>query len=304
MASCALCPRNCRVNRTGEERGFCGAPGEIVAVRAALHHWEEPCLSGTCGSGTVFFAYCPLQCVYCQNHLISQGKNPPGSNLPPISPQRLAEVFLALQEQKAHNINLVTPTHFVPQIAIALEQAKSQGLSIPVIYNTSSYEHPQTLKMLEGLVDIYLPDLKYYHSEWAKKLSAAPDYFSIACTAIDEMVRQVGEAVFDEAGVMQKGVIIRHLTLPTLLWDSKKVLEEIYRRWYPKVWVSIMRQYTPLAILAGKPYEFLQTKVSDQQYDALVDYAVELGIEQGFTQEGEAAEESFIPLFDGEGIFK
>ncbi len=304
MSHCILCPRNCGVNRIAGQKGFCGAPGEMVACRAALHFWEEPCLSGTKGSGTVFFAYCPLQCVYCQNYLISRGKNPPQSNLPSIAPERLAEIFFHLKDQGAHNINLVTPTHFVPHIAAALAIAKKQGLSIPIVYNTSSYEHPETLRMLDGLIDIYLPDLKYHSKMYAQLLSHAPDYFTVACAAIDEMVRQVGKTVFDKKGILQKGVIIRHLALPTLLFDSKQVLAEIARRWYPKVWVSIMRQYTPLNIIEEEKYPFLKEKISDEHYNALIDYAIELGIEQGFIQEGEAAAESFIPLFDGTGIIK
>lgn len=304
MSCCRLCPRNCGVNRLLGEQGYCGAPGEIIACRAALHFWEEPCLSGTGGSGTVFFAYCPLQCVYCQNYLISQGKTPPQSNQPPISPERLTEVFFSLADQGAHNINLVTPTHFVPLIVPALETAKKQGLAIPIVYNTGSYEHPNTLKMLEGLVDIYLPDLKYYDAKWSRLLSHAPDYFPAACAAIDEMVRQVGQAVFGEDGLLQKGVIIRHLALPSLLADSKQVLAEIARRWYPTVWVSIMRQYTPLQLIDSPKYDFLQEKITDEHYEALIDYAVDLGIEQGFIQEGEAAAESFIPIFDGTGISK
>ncbi|MCI8335818.1 MAG: radical SAM protein [Peptococcaceae bacterium] len=304
LTCCQLCPRHCKVNRLQGARGYCGAPGEIIACRAALHFWEEPCLSGTRGSGTVFFAYCPLQCVYCQNYLISQGRTPTESNQRPISPERLVEVFFSLADQGAHNINLVTPTHFVPLLIPALEQAKKQNLSIPIVYNTSSYECLETLNMLDGLIDIYLPDLKYYHSKWADLLSHAPDYFPTACTAIDEMVRQVDTPLFDADGILQKGVIIRHLTLPSLLSDSKRVLEEIVRRWYPKVWVSIMRQYTPLPIIDHPRYSFLQEKITDEHYDALVDYAVDLGIEQGFVQEGEAAAESFIPLFDGTGIHK
>ena len=305
LSCCRLCPRNCRVNRLGGEQGFCGAPGEIVACRAALHFWEEPCLSGQNGSGAVFFAYCPLQCVYCQNESISRGKNPPASiQQPPISPERLTEIFFSLADQGAHNINLVTPTHFVPLIVPALEQAKKQGLSIPIVYNTSSYEQPETLRMLDGLVDIYLPDLKYYDTQWSRLLSQAPDYFPVACAAIDEMVQQAGPPVFNEQGLMEKGVIIRHLTLPSLLTDSKQVLTEIVRRWYPQVWVSIMRQYTPLPFIEKERYPFLKEKISDEHYDALVDYAVDLGVEQGFVQEGEAAAESFIPLFDGSGIYK
>ena len=302
MIDCTLCPRACHVNRKQGEKGFCGAPAEIVACRSALHFWEEPCLSGERGSGTVFFAYCPLQCVYCQNYAISKGKTPPQANLPPISPERLAEIFINLQEEeKAHNINLVTPTHFVPRIAKALEQAKKQGLHIPVVYNTSAFEYPETLRILEGLVDIYLPDFKYASSEYSRKYSHAENYFAVACCAIDEMVRQVGTPVFDQEGMMKQGVMIRHLTLPGLLEDSKKVLHTIYDRWYPHVWVSLMRQYTPLATVADFPE--LQEKISDGQYDALVDYAIDLGITQGFMQEEEAAAESFIPLFDGTGIF-
>lgn len=306
---CNLCPRNCNVNRKIGEIGYCGQPYEISAARAALHMWEEPCISGERGSGTVFFSGCPLRCVFCQNHSIAIGKS--GKK---ISTQRLSEIFLELQDKKANNINLVTPTHFVPQIIDALKGARTDGLKLPVVYNTGSYEHIETVRSLEGHVQVYLPDLKYYDSDMAKRYSNAPDYFKVATAAISEMVRQCKGAVFAgesgaqgligdgivEDGIMLKGVIVRHLLLPGGLEDSKKIIKYLYETYGNEVYISIMNQYTPMKKF--EKYPELNRHVTEAEYDELVDYAIDLGVENGFIQEGETAKESFIPEFDGEGI--
>ena len=296
MKLCVLCPRRCLVNREQGERGYCGQTAELRVARAALHQWEEPCLSGTVGSGTVFFAGCSLGCVFCQNQEIAAGR---AGKL--ISVERLAEIFLELQEKGAHNINLVTATHFVPQVAEALRQAKQEGLKLPVVYNTSSYEYVSTLRRLEGLVDIYLPDLKYRDSAWSLRYSHAADYFSYASRAIAEMVRQVGEPVFSEPeGLMKRGVIVRHLVLPGGEADSKEVIRYLYETYENQIYISIMNQFTPTPGLAQYPE--LNRTLTEKEYSRIVDYAIRLGVEQGYIQEGETAKESFIPSFDCEGV--
>ena len=283
-------------DRTAGEKGFCGETGEIRAARAALHMWEEPCISGTKGSGTVFFTGCVLRCVFCQNGNIACGNT--GKI---ISVERLSEIFLELQNKGAHNINLVTPTHFVPQIKSALIAAKNNGLIIPIVYNTGSYENVETLRMLDGLVDVFLPDLKYYSSELSKKYSQAENYFEVATKAIAEMVRQVGTPQFDEDGIMTKGVIVRHLLLPGNIEDSKRVVKYLYDTYGDDIFISIMNQYTPMKGIGDK-YPELSEVVSFDEYDELTDYAIDIGVENGFIQEGETAKDSFIPDFDMEGI--
>lgn len=310
MKICTLCPRNCAVDRKNGGRGVCGQTETIKVARAALHYWEEPCISGENGSGTVFFSGCSLHCVFCQNHKIANGAV--GKE---ITIERLSEIFLELQEKKANNINLVTPGHFVPQIVTALESAKKQGLVIPIVYNTSSYEHVDTIKMLDGLVDIYLPDFKYMSSALSKKYSHAADYSEVAKAAIDEMVRQTGEAEFGEtvrsdggrvpdanedSALMRRGTIVRHLILPGCTKDSKEIIRYLYETYGDTIYISIMNQFTPLAGLSDYPE--LNRRVTEEEYDEVVDYAIELGVECGFIQEGETAEESFIPEFDGEGV--
>ncbi len=294
LDNCQLCPRGCGVDRNRGERGFCGAGSAVKVGRAALHHWEEPCLSGDRGSGTVFFSHCTLQCVYCQNAQISHEQN--GKEIP-IS--RLAEIFLELQGQGAHNINLVTPTHYVPQIITALNFAKKNGLSLPIVYNTGGYEKPETLRLLQGSVDIYLPDFKYASAASAERYSAAADYTETAKAALDIMVEQVGTPTFDADGMMQKGVIVRHLVLPGLEAETREILRYLAKRYGDRIYISLMNQYTPFA--AVKNYPELDRKVPQEVYDELIDYAVDLGIENGFVQEEGAAEESFIPRFNGEG---
>lgn len=325
LQDCTLCPRNCHANRAAGQKGYCGQASEIAAARAALHMWEEPCISGQTGSGTVFFSGCNMGCVFCQNHPISKGIT--GKK---ISPQRLEEIFLQLQEQKACNINLVTPTHFIPQIRQALQSAKSNGLTIPVVYNTSSYEKAEALRTLEGLIDIYLPDLKYFSPVLSKKYSLAQDYFIHASAAIEEMVRQTGRPVFtaqklfshetstakeaaasnknqaddDYLGpLMKKGVIVRHLVLPGCTEDSKKIIRYLYTSYKNDIYISIMSQYTPIPdFLDSQIYPELSRPVSPEEYDIIVDYAVSLGVENGFIQDETAASESFIPTFDCYGL--
>lgn len=291
---CALCPRNCSADRKNGEKGICGQTDRLKVARAALHHWEEPCISGENGSGTVFFSGCPLRCVFCQNREIALGNA--GKE---ISVGRLAEIFLELKEKGAHNINLVTPGHFAPQIAAALEAAKGQGMDLPVVYNTGSYESLETVKSLKGLVDVYLPDFKYMSETLSQKYSHAPDYASVAQNAIAEMVRQRGDAVF-EGGLMTSGVLVRHLVLPGQTKDSKAVIRYLYETYGNRIFISIMNQFTPSASLESYPE--LNRKLTAAEYDEVVDYAISLGVENGYIQEGETAEESFIPAFDWEGV--
>lgn len=292
MPICNLCPRNCKVNREMGERGVCQESDIIRVARASLHMWEEPPISGERGSGTVFFSGCPLRCVFCQNHNIADGTNGTA-----VTVDELCSIFLHLQEMGAHNINLVTATHFVPGIRRALIKAKGLGLSIPIVYNTSSYETVSTLKMLNGVVDIYLPDLKYVSSELSTRYSKAPDYFEYASAAIDEMVAQQPVIKYDDNGLLIAGVVVRHLLLPGCIDDSKQVLKYLHERYGENIFISIMSQYTPLADNL-KNFPEINRKVTNEEYDELVDYAVSLGITNAFVQEGEAAEESFIPDFE------
>lgn len=295
LKNCTLCPRNCGVDRTKGEYGVCGAGDMVKAARAALHFWEEPCISGERGSGTVFFSYCGLKCVYCQNCAISRGQS--GKV---ISVDRLSEIFLDLQRKGAHNINLVTPTHYIPQIVEAVQRAKQAGCMLPVVYNTSGYEKPESIALLRGIVDVYLTDFKYMDGELSGKYSGAPDYAKWAKCALSEMVSQTGKAVFDEDGMMKKGVIVRHLLLPGNLSDSQNVVQYLYETYQNRIFYSLMNQYTPMD--GSKAYPELNRRVTDQEYEKLVDFAVSLGVENGFIQQGGTADESFIPPFDNEGI--
>ena len=303
----------------------------IRVARAALHFWEEPCISGTAGSGAVFFSGCNLGCVFCQNYAISRGHV--GKN---ITVQRLSDIFLELQDKGANNINLVTAGHFLPVVIDALEDAKNRGLSIPIVYNTSSYEKVEAIRDLDGLVDIYLPDLKYVSSRLSGDFSKAPDYFEVASKAIEEMVRQTVEpeffvkkkaslnqqmslwesedvmdaATYNECAddlmsegrevLMKRGTIVRHLLLPGCTEDSKAVVKYLYETYGDSIFISIMNQYTPMPQVAGHP--LLSRKVTDDEYNEVLDYAIDSGIENAFMQEGDVAEESFIPDFDCEGL--
>lgn len=295
LKDCILCPRECHVDRTAGKRGYCKVTDELVVARAALHMWEEPCISGEEGSGTVFFSGCALGCVYCQNYNIARGVA--GKT---ITTERLAEIFLELQDKGANNINLVTPDHYVPHIIDALNISRKNGLTLPVVYNCSGYEKVETLKLLNGYIDIYLPDLKYMSNEPAEKYSRCGNYFTVASKAIDEMVRQVEEAKFDDRGIMQKGVIVRHLTLPGYLEDSKRIIKYLYDTYGDRIFISIMNQYTPMS--ENPVYPELNRRIADKEYEELVDYAIEIGVENGFIQEGETALESFIPEFNGDGV--
>lgn len=296
MEKCNICPRKCNIDRDNGKTGFCGVPSDrIIAARAALHMWEEPCISGEEGSGTVFFSGCTLRCVYCQNYDIARavtGKE--------ITKERLAEIFLELQAKGANNINLVTPTHYTKEIIWAVKKARAEGLHLPIVYNCSGYESVKTLKNLESIVDIYLTDFKYMQNAMAKKYSKAEDYPEVAKRALDEMFRQQPEAEFDERGMMTKGIIVRHLLLPGYLDNAKEIVKYVYETYEDKVFLSLMNQYTPLPQVESFPE--INRKVTEEEYEELVDYAIEIGVESGFIQEGETAEESFIPAFDCEGI--
>lgn len=352
FTDCCLCPRNCHVDRTQGKTGYCGQTDQIRAARAALHMWEEPCISGDAGSGAVFFSGCTLGCVFCQNHSIAAG-----SVGKIISTERLAEIFLELQAQNAWNINLVTAGHFAPQVVRALELAKKQGLQLPIVYNTSGYEKVETLRMFDGLVDIYLPDFKYLSTELAGVYSHAADYPQVAKLALQEMVRQAGTAQFEivsgknsgqitgelsvdvaysdgtndgstgnpgvdeknsailgtdacfedsefEESVLERmlrGVVVRHLVLPGHVEESKNVIRYLYETYGHKIYISIMNQYTPMPGIK-RGYPELGRKITSQEYDEVVDYAIEIGVENGFIQDGETAEESFIPEFDTFGV--
>ena len=294
---CNLCPRKCGADREHGQIGYCGMGSKVTASRASLHMWEEPCISRNGGSGTIFFSGCNLRCVFCQNREIASG----GKGIE-ISTQRLSEIFIEQQERGAENINLVTPGHFAGRIREALVNAKEQGLIIPVVYNTSSYESADTLQQFEGLIDIYLADFKYMSSKMSARYSSAPDYAKIAKEAVAKMVHQTGAPEFDKSGIMRKGVIVRHLMLPGGLKDSKAVLRYLYRTYRDTIYYSIMNQYTPINI--PEEYSEINRHVSEREYEDLIRYAVSLGIENGFVQEGDTAQESFIPDFDGKGIVR
>lgn len=292
---CTLCPRECHVNREEKKRGYCGMDSRIYAARAALHMWEEPCISGEKGSGAVFFSGCGLRCIFCQNREIAIGKD--GKE---ISVEKLGEIFLNLEKQGAANINLVTGAHYVPQIREALRIAKEKGLSVPVVYNSSGYEKVETLKLLEGYVDVYLPDFKYMEASLAEAFSNAPDYPERAKEAVEEMVRQTGKCVFNEEGYIEKGTIVRHLILPGHTVNSKKVLDYLHNTYGNKIFISIMNQYTP--VYEQKVYKELNRKVTEREYKKVLDHALEIGVENGFWQTGDTAKESFIPSFNYEGL--
>lgn len=302
-APCTLCPRACHADRTEGQKGRCHVDAQIRVARAALHMWEEPCLSGRSGSGAVFFSGCALGCIFCQNREIASGK----AGLV-ISEARLEEIFLELQEKGANNINLVTAGHYVPQVVRALECAKSQGLRIPIVYNSSGYEKAESLRQLEGLIDIYLPDLKYLTPELAAAYSHAPDYPQYAMEAIAEMVRQQPQAEFmpedrtEASPIMRRGVIVRHLLLPGHVREAKKVVGYLHETYGDQIYISMMNQYTPMSEKFADPN--LNRRVTKREYERLLDYAAEIGVENGFYQEGATADESFIPEFDYEGVRK
>ncbi len=293
---CMLCPRECGVDRTAGQTGACGQTAALYAARAALHFWEEPCISGSQGSGAVFFSGCALGCVFCQNSQISGG-----SFGREISIERLCQIFLELQEKGANNINLVTPDHFAPSVARALAQAKAR-LKIPVICNCSGYMSQAAFDLLAPYVDVWLPDFKYFDTDLSAAYSHAPDYFARACQAIALMARSAGDPVFDERGMIKRGVIVRHLVLPGHTADSKKVIQYLYETYGDSIYISIMNQYTPMPSLDPKKYPRLGRRLTRREYEGVLDYALDLGLQNGFMQEGGTASDSFIPPFDYEGI--
>lgn len=290
---CNLCPRNCMINRQEGQTGYCLSKHEIRVALATLHMWEEPCISGDAGSGAVFFSGCNLRCVYCQNfEIAASGKGKL------ISVSELGEVFLSLQKKGAANINLVTPDHYITQIAEAVLLAKEGGLTIPVVYNGSGYEKPEVIEQLSGIVDIFLTDFKYMEEELAGRYSKAADYPEVAKKALDAMVKLAGEPLFDEKGMMQKGVIVRHLLLPGHKRNAKEVIRYVYETYKDKVYFSLMNQYTPFERLKDRENcSELLRKVTKREYETVVDYALSLGIKNAFIQEGDTAKESFIPNF-------
>ncbi len=310
MKKCELCPRECKADRFSGQQGVCYATDRIRIARAALHMWEEPCISGKTGSGAVFFTGCPLRCVFCQNYKIAMGNT--GKV---VEKEELAEIFLKLQEEGANNINLVTPDHYVPVLIPAVTRAKAQGLNIPIVYNTGSYVHVDTIRALEGIVDVYLPDFKYYSDALAIRYANAKDYRDTAKKAIKEMVRQTGVPVFFEKEtrkefgaeayndyegtsevLIKKGTIVRHLLLPGQSKDSMSVIGYLLKTYGNRIYISIMNQYTP--VIRNKKYPELSRKVTEEEYGSVIDFAISAGIENGFIQEGDTASESFIPDFE------
>lgn len=288
LKKCEVCPHKCRVNRIENEVGRCKSKDTVKVALASIHEFEEPCISGKKGSGTVFFSNCNLQCVFCQNYEISSlgvGKE--------ITIERLAEIFIEQQEKNVNNINLVSPTSYAIQIIEAIKIAKKKGLNIPIIYNTNGYENIETLKMLDGYIDVYLPDLKYAENELAKKYSNVNNYFEIATSAIKEMQRQCGKLVFDENGIIKKGVMIRHLILPNHIENSKKVLKWISDNTDENTMVSVMAQYFPT--YKAKEIKELNRKLTKNEYKKVEEYLYTLNIENGYIQELEENEEVYVP---------
>ena len=290
FSNCNLCPHNCGVDRENGDIGYCGCSSDMVIARYSLHMWEEPCISGKNGSGTIFFSYCNMKCIFCQNYEIStlhKGRI--------VSVEEFCDICLRLQDRGANNINLVTGTMYVPLIVLGIKMAKSRGLVIPVIYNTSSYENVSTIRLLDGVIDVYLPDLKYYDDNLGIRYSNCSNYFKYASMAIDEMYRQVGKVVIDSSGLIKKGVIVRHLMLPNNLYDSKRIIKYLYDRYGDNIFISIMNQYTPVRLLE---YDELNGLVRDSDYDDLINYAYDLGIRNAYIQDGDTQKDSFIPNFD------
>lgn len=316
---CNLCPRECRADRKAGEKGYCQSDERIYVARAALHRWEEPCISGKGGSGTVFFSGCNLRCVYCQNHEIAAG----GAGKP-VTVERLSEIFLELQAKGAENINLVTPDHYVTAVAEAVRRSKEQGLFLPIVYNGSGYEKLEAIRSLAGIVDVFLTDFKYMDAALAGKLSHAPDYPEKAKQALAEMVditqnqpianlsghmvnitqeTPLAAPYFDENGMLRRGVIVRHLLLPGHKKNAKDVIRYVYETYGDNVILSIMNQYTPVSGIAERTdCKELYRKVTGREYEAVIDYAIGIGVKNAFMQEGDTAKESFVPAFDGEGV--
>ena len=291
LNSCTLCPHNCKVNRLEGKKGRCKCDNTLKIALASLHMFEEPCISGANGSGTVFFTNCNLNCIYCQNYEISQGGK--GKE---ITIQTLADIFIKQQEKGAHNINLVTPTMYVYQIIEAIKLARKTGLKIPIIYNSNGYENVETIKMLNGYIDVYLPDLKYYTNELSKKYSNVDNYFEVATNAIKEMYSQVGNAVFDDNGIIQKGVIIRHLVLPNHIQNTKNILKWINENLPKDIYVSVMAQYFPT--YKAKNDSLINRKLNKKEYKEVLNYLYSLDLQNGYIQELGSHEEEYVPDFN------
>ena len=290
LNKCMLCPKECKVNRNNNELGFCQAGNKIKIAKAYLHMWEEPPITGKMGSGTIFFSNCNLRCMYCQNYYIGEEGN--GVE---ISIERLADVCLDLQSRGASNINLVTPTHYIPLIVDGLKIAKKKGLTIPIVYNSSGYEKKETIELLDGIIDVYLPDFKYYDDELAKKYSKCDNYVKYAKEALQEMVRQKPKCIFNQDGIITSGVIVRHLLLPYMENDSKKILKYLFNTYGSNIYISIMNQYTPVRRCK---YQELNEIVAQNIYEDVIDYAWNIGIRNAFIQEEGTQSESFIPNWD------
>ena len=291
LENCNICPHKCNINRNKGKIGRCKATNKIKVALYSVHNFEEPCISGEKGSGTVFFSNCNLNCIYCQNYEISQqgrGKE--------ISIEELSDIFIEQQKRNVENINLVTPTSYAPQIIEAIKIARKKGLNIPIVYNTNGYENVETIKMLDGYVDIYLPDLKYYYNDIAKKYSKIDNYFEIATKAIKEMKKQIGKTVIDENGIMKKGIIIRHLVLPNNIENSKKILKWIRENMNNDTYISVMAQYFP-TYKAKEDLE-LNRKLTKQEWREIEEYIEKLGIENGFIQELGEHEEEYVPKWE------
>lgn len=291
LDNCTLCPHNCKVNRLEGKEGRCKCDNALKIALASLHMFEEPCISGTNGSGTVFFTNCNLNCIYCQNYEISQGGKGKG-----ITIQTLADIFIKQQEKGAHNINLVTPTMYVYQIIEAIKLARKYGLKIPIIYNSNGYENVETIKMLNGYIDVYLPDLKYYTNELSKKYSNVDNYFEVATNAIKEMYSQVGNAIFDDNGIIQKGVIIRHLVLPNHIQNTKNILKWINENMTEDIYISVMAQYFPT--YKAKNDSLINRKLNKKEYKEVFNYLYSLDLQNGYIQELGSHEEEYVPDFN------
>lgn len=294
LRECRLCPRRCGIDRFNQV-GFCRASDKVKLALVGLHQWEEPCLVGTKGAGTVFFSNCNMRCCFCQNHQISQGDF--GVE---VTVDRLAEIFLEQQRRGAANIDLVTPTHYVPQIITALDIAKSKGLNIPIVYNSNGYENEETIELLKDHIDIFLPDLKYFNDDMAVRYSSAPNYFEVASKAIAKMFELVGNTEFDDNGLMRRGVIIRHLVLPNYRHESMRIVEWIYKTFGDAIYISLMNQYTPM--FNAVKFKELNRRLTTFEYDSVINYALELGIKNCYIQVGKTASKEFIPNFNLDGI--
>ena len=293
LEHCELCPRRCGVDRN-TDTGFCGAGREVRLALVSLHPWEEPCIAGDRGAGTVFFSYCNLRCCFCQNHEISHG----GRGIA-VTDERLAEIFLEQQARGAASLDLVTPTHYVPQILAALRQARERGFSLPVVYNSSAYETLETVESLRGAVDVFLPDLKYLEADTAGRYSQAPDYFAVASAALRRMVAIAGPPQLVD-GLLRRGVLVRHMVLPGCRHESMRIVDWLWEQFGNQIYLSLMNQYTPLYRAAEYPE--INRRLTTFEYDSVVNHAFDRGFRQCFIQEGQTASEKFVPTFDGKGI--